>query len=254
MSNLLSTPAEMHAYDAWHSRHEVDTEADAPWHRLIKSVLRPEVDLAGKRILEIGCGRGGFAAWLARHPAAPQQVVAADFSPLAVAKGEAFGASLGLSNVRWEVADIQKLEQFAHCEFDTVFSCETIEHVPDPPLAVRQLGRVLKPGGRLYLTTPNYLSTIGLYRAYCWVRGRVWDEGGQPICQLTMTPRTRRWVSRAGLRIIRTDGAGHYLPFPGRPPIPVQMMGNPHGLMRWFALHSLVIGERSIRSTTEGRA
>ena len=181
---------------------------------MIKARLDPERDISGRRILEIGCGRGGFACWLARHPAGPAEVVAADFSPAAVAKAEQFAAGQKITRVKWAVADIQELSQFGP-EFDTVISCETIEHVPDPPLAVRQLALVLKPGGRLYLSTPNYLSTIGVYRAYCWARGKKFDEGGQPICQLTMLPKTRTWVKAAGLRVVESDSRGQYLPFPG---------------------------------------
>lgn len=237
------------AYDEWHARHGVDTEADAPWHQLIKAELDPPRDLGGKRVLEIGCGRGGFAAWLARHPSTPAEVVGCDFSPVAVAKAEGFAAASGLRNVRFEVADIEAMGQFADGSFDTVFSCETIEHVPNPPLAVRQLARVLKPGGRLFLTTPNYMSTTGLYRAYCWVRGKTFDEGGQPICQVNTTPATRRWVVRAGLRVVRTDGCGQYLPFPGRPPIRLGFLEHPHFLTKWFATHSLVVGEKPARKS-----
>jgi 2-polyprenyl-3-methyl-5-hydroxy-6-metoxy-1,4-benzoquinol methylase len=234
----------LEAYDAWHAGHAVDTEADAPWHRLIRRHLDPDRDLRGRRVLEIGCGRGGFACWLASHPATPAEVVAADFSPVAVAKGRQYAAGRGLTAVRWETADIQQLAQFG-AEFDTVFSCETIEHVPDPPLAVRQLARVLKPGGRLFLTTPNYLSTLGLYRGYCRLVGKRFDEGGQPICQLTMLPKTRQWVRSAGLRVERSDADGHYLPFPGRPPIPCPALGWPRAVMHWFGLHSLVVGVRA---------
>ncbi len=237
-------PAARDAYDRWHAKLEVDTESDAPWHRMLKTALDPARDLAGKRVLEIGCGRGGFAAWLARHPATPREVAAADFSPAAVAKAEAFGAEAGLTNVRWHVADIQYLNQFEDGAFDTVFSCETIEHVPNPPLAVRTLARVLKPGGRLFLTAPNYFNTMGLYRAYCWVRGKTFDECGQPIVQWTMSFKTRRWMARAGLLVRRTDGVGHYLPFPGRPPIRVGFAEHPHFLMRWFAHHSFLLGEK----------
>lgn len=249
MTPEAQTAASREVYDEWHTRHDVDAEADAPWHRMIKARLDPPRDLANRRVLEIGCGRGGFASWLARHPAGPHKVVACDLSPVAVAKAAGFAVEHGVTTVQWDVADILRLEQFVD-EFDTVISCETIEHVPDPPLAVRQLARVLRPGGRLFLTTPNYLSTIGLYRAYCWMRGKKFDEGGQPICQVTMLPRTRRWVRSAGLRVVETESTGQYLPFPRRPPIKVGFMEYPRFLMRWFGHHSLVIGQkpRPVRS------
>ncbi len=234
----------LETYDAWHARHAVDAEADAPWHKLIRQHLRPDRDLKGKRVLEIGCGRGGFACWLATHPATPTEVVAADFSQVAVDKGREFAAERGVSRVSWQTADIQALGQFT-AEFDTVFSCETIEHVPDPPLAVRQLARVLKPGGRLFLTTPNYMSTMGLYRGYCRIVGKPFDEGGQPICQLTMLPKTRQWVRAAGLKVERSDADGHYIPFPGRPPIECPPLGWPRAVMHWFGLHSLVVGVKA---------
>jgi len=233
-------------YDEWHAQHSVDAEADAPWHRLIRRHLEPDRDLRGRRVLDIGCGRGGFACWLATHPSAPAEVVAADFSPVAVEMGRTFAAGRGLNGMRWETADVQRLDQFGP-EFDTVFSCETIEHVSDPPLAVRQLARVLKPGGRLFLTTPNYLSTIGLYRGYCRLVGKPFDEGGQPICQLTMLPKTRRWVRSAGLRLAASDADGFYIPFPGRPPIDCPPLGWPPTVMWWFGLHSLVVGEKAGR-------
>jgi 2-polyprenyl-3-methyl-5-hydroxy-6-metoxy-1,4-benzoquinol methylase len=231
------------AYDGWHAQHTPAPDADAPWYRLIRGAVRPDVDLHGMRVLDVGCGLGSLTGWLATQPARPAAIVAADFSPVAVAKArERFAGDAG-TPVEWAVADIQSLEGFG-TEFDTVFSCETIEHVPDPPLAVRQLARVLKPGGRLYLTTPNYLGTMGLYRLYCRLRGKPFDEGGQPLCQLTLVTRTRAWVRRAGLRLIRTDGVGHYLPFPGRPPIRVGWLDGGRAVTRWVAHHTLFVAEK----------
>ena len=70
------------SYDAWHDALPVDADTDTPWHRLLRAHLEPARDLAGRRVLEIGCGRGGFACWLAARPAGerPAEIVAADFS------------------------------------------------------------------------------------------------------------------------------------------------------------------------------
>ena len=233
-----------HAYDGWHERLSVDSCSDAPWHRLVKRHLHLSRDVNDKRILEIGCGRGGFAAWLASQAERPAQIVAADFSSAAVQKGRTHAERLGLSSIKWEIGDIQDISH-SDDSFDTVISCETIEHVRHPAKAVRELARVLKPGGRLFLTAPNYLGTLGLYRLYCRVRGRPYTEEGQPINRLTLLPITRSLVTRSGLKIETIDAVGHYLPFPGRPPVELPMCNNPRIIMRWLALHSMVVAEKA---------
>lgn len=229
-------------YETRHEQLGIDSESQEPWHRLVKSHLDPSRDLACKRVLEIGCGRGGFACWLGQQVEQTVKVVAADFASTAVHKGRAFAAEHGI-RVQWEVMDIQCIAQ-PDTTFDTVISCETVEHVPDPVWAVRELARVLKRGERLFLSTPNYWGSMGLYRAYLRLRGRCHTDVGQPINNLTMLPRTCLWMKRVGLRIRRIDAIGHYLPFPGRRPIEFSICNNPRTLMPWFALHSLVVAEK----------
>ena len=231
------------AYEAWHAQRGVDESNNTPWHRLLRTHLDAGRDLVGKRVLEIGCGRGDFTCWLARQPARPTGIVAADFAATAVRKGREFANEQGLSGITWEEQNIQRIKH-PDASFDTVISCETIEHVPDPRRAIRELGRVLKPGGRLFLTTPNYLGVYGLYRAYLRLRGRRFTETGQPINNFMLLPLTRVWVAQAGLRVKVVDGIGHYLLWPGRLPKDLPFFNQPGALMKWLGLHSLVVAEK----------
>lgn len=231
------------AYDTWHAGLDVDVQANDPWHALVRRYLRPLDDIARRRILEIGCGRGGFSCWIARQ-AEPEEQVGMDFSDTAVAKARAYASQTGLNAIRWETGDIQAIAR-PDATFDTVVSCETIEHVHDPRKAVRELARVLRHGGRLFLTTPNYLGPLGLYRGYLRLRGRRYTEAGQPINQFTMLPRTVRWVKDAGFRVTAVEATGHYLPCPGRPPIRFETLDHWGPLTRWFAVHSLVVAEKT---------
>ena len=224
-------------YDAWHERVSGAAALDTPWHRLVQDVLDVPRDLDGRRVLEIACGRGDFAEWCASR-GSPSCLLAADFSMGAV--GLARRRLNRHPAVRFVQADAQAIALPSNA-MDTVICCETIEHVPDPSRAVSELARVLRPGGRLFLTTPNYLGPIGAYRGYLRLTWRRFTEEGQPINHFLLAPRVRHWVRAAGLRIVVTESSGHYLPFPGRPPILVV------DRTRWlapFGLHALTVAEK----------
>jgi SAM-dependent methyltransferase len=224
------------AYDHWHAQLEGVAEADDPWHQLVRRHLG---SIEGASVLEIGCGRGGFARWLSQHGA--QTLLAADFSPTAVAIAAKAVAGLPC---QLEVADIGCLPHSDN-RFDIVISCETIEHVPDPQGAVAELARVMRPGGRLLLTTPNYMSTMGLYRAYRHIVGRPFRESGQPINNLTLLPRTMYWLRHAGLRPTFADAKGHYLFFPHRRPIPIPLLDRAGRWVGTLAHHQLIAATKN---------
>jgi SAM-dependent methyltransferase len=107
---------------------------------------------AGSRVLEIGCGVGAQTVHLARaSPGA--HIVAVDRSADSVERARArvaadlTGSAAGdAAVVEWRVADLFDLP-FADAEFDHVFVCFVLEHLPDPVGALAVLRRVLRPGG-----------------------------------------------------------------------------------------------------------
>jgi len=230
-------------YESWHERVQRDAAtADRPWHDLVFEHLSPS-HLDGKDVLEIGCGRGELACELVTGDAPPARLIAADFAHAAVRLGRARAASREVAGVTWMVADVQHIG-LPDASVDTVISCETIEHLPDPMQALREFYRVLRPGGWLILTTPNYFGPFGLYRAYLRLCGRRYTEGDQPICRLTMLPRTLFWVWRSGLRVRTAAATGQYLLAPGRVPWEPGVLKRLNWLLWPFGLHSLVVAEK----------
>jgi SAM-dependent methyltransferase len=104
-------------------------------------------------ILDGGCGQGVFSMELAKaHPEA--QVVGIDMDPTLVSRANAIAQRAGLTNVRFEVGDVTKLEYDA--AFDLVVSVDNLEHVEDDVTAMRGLMRALRPGGRAVVHVPGY--------------------------------------------------------------------------------------------------
>ena len=223
-------------YDAWHESLQAEDLGESPWQQLVRRHIGT---LEGADVLEIGCGRGGLAAWLVQRN--PRMYLAADFSGSAVS---AASRNESARRAAFVEADIQRLPH-PDSSFDLVVSCETVEHVSEPSAAIRELSRVLRPGGRLFLTTPNYLSTLGLYRAYLRVRGRPFSEEGQPVNNLTWVPRTMSWVRSAGLRPQLVDSCGHYVLLPRRNPIPMRFLDGPRPVLKWLAQHQLIVAEKA---------
>ena len=227
------------AYDAWHESLDAggsDAEI-APWHL---AGIAHIPDLAGRSVLEIGCGRGSFARWLTGRGA--RSLTFADFSPAAVGIARQNVAPTA-TEATFLVADVQQLP-FDSGTFDLVCSFETLEHVPNPPVGLAELVRVTKPGGHLIITTPNYIGLLGAYRMYRALTGRPYTEMGQPINQpLTLIGRVRR-LRALGCRLDVIDGFGHYLYFPGRQPKRMRWLDGMRHITRWFGAHSLTVATK----------
>jgi SAM-dependent methyltransferase len=204
-------------YDKWHQRiFDADPSYDdslSPWYRLVLEYLGP---VAGLRILEVACGRGGFVRHLANAGA---HVTGCDFSSAALRATHSKLCNNGHPRpVSLVQGDAQSLP-FADSSFDLIISCETIEHLPGVQAALHEFHRVTRPGGKLFLTTPNYFNFMGLYEIYARFRHPA-RQDDQPFDRRQWFPQVHRWIRLAGWNILRTDGTMHQFPFfPGRSPV-----------------------------------
>ncbi len=184
-------------YNSWHSSQTEDNDFSAPWHNFVKDQLQAG-DVIDKILLEIGCGRGGFSNYLFQQYPVMQALYACDYSEAALAIGKA--KSLSQSKIIWQHEDAQKLS-FADHTFDTIISCETIEHLPNPRKALAEMHRVLKPGGRFFLTCPNYFNLFGIWCLYRKIIGKPYTEGGQPYVNYIQLPVIYGSIKRLGFKV-----------------------------------------------------
>jgi len=133
-------------------------------------------------VLDCGVGAGDFAAALMAAVDRPVALTGIDLSREMLRQAEA--ALDGLGAVTLREADIRALP-FADAQFDVVMAAHVLEHLPDPETGLREMVRVLRPGGRLVLCV-TARSLFGLYvhlnwrtqlRAISWWRETITGAG-----------------------------------------------------------------------------
>ena len=118
---------------------------------------------AGDHVLDVGCGTGRLARWLAERVGPEGRVVGID--PLADRVAIARARTGGIS---FEVGQAEDLGAFAAESFDAVCMSAVFHWVSDKPRALAEVRRVLCPGGRLGVTTlPRELLGVSTVTAVC---------------------------------------------------------------------------------------
>lgn len=146
----------------------------------------------GKRVLDIGCGRG-FAEEIVRQ-----------------AGGEYFGVDLltsraGFPQSRGDAAALP----FKEGAFDALMCIDSFEHVPEPERAVAEFRRVLRPGGAMFLSAPNYGNVAGCVKWFAERTGRYEKNTWAPFGRW----QPQEWETFLTARKVRTlfEGAGFSL-------------------------------------------
>lgn len=147
----------------------------------------PVVETASPQALELGCADGRFLEHLRERGWQPSGIELID-APAQVARDKGFEVHAGVLDA----------DCFAEQPFDAVFAWMLLEHVPEPRETLTQIHRVLKPGGWLVISVPNFA---------CWepfVFRSYWYSLQLPTHLQHFTPRTlRRLLDESGFESIR---------------------------------------------------
>jgi 2-polyprenyl-3-methyl-5-hydroxy-6-metoxy-1,4-benzoquinol methylase len=126
--------------------------------------LIPNLDLKGKRVLEIGCGTGGRSAWLAQQ--GPAEVVAIDVNgpEIELARELAKAHCPELRNLIFHQSKEDGKLDIG--EFDVVLLIDSLEHVHSPCKILKLAYSYTRPGGRAYFTTVGWYHHAGSHTGY----------------------------------------------------------------------------------------
>jgi SAM-dependent methyltransferase len=197
----LTTPA------AERYEHIVARYILGPWAPLLVDAAQLST---GERVLDVACGTGVVARTAAARVGATGGVTGVDLNPGMIAVARALTAPSG-AVVEWLQRDALDL-QLPDASYDVVLCQQGLQFFPDRLRALREMRRVLVPGGRLALSVWN---NIGLYngavgKALCQILG---EETAKRFCASRQFPPGEEIVRLAGeagflaiaLRVARLD-------------------------------------------------
>jgi len=107
-------------------------------------------EMKGKKVLEIGCGNGVQAIYISKK-FGPSLVKGIDLNAANISIARTESERAGAKGVEFEEGDAQKLENIPDQSFDMVINIESAFHYPDKPAFLREVARVLKPGGHFLI-------------------------------------------------------------------------------------------------------
>jgi len=168
--------------------------------------------LAGKRVLDVGCGAGLFSEAMARSGA---EVVGIDLATEALAAAR-LHAGDSIPRLSYREVAAETLADEKPGGFDIVTCMEMLEHVPDPSSIVTACARLARPGGHVFFSSINrtpkaYLLAIVAAEHLL----RIVPAGTHDYAKFIRPSELDEWGRAAGLDLRETTGL-HYDPVLGQ--------------------------------------
>lgn len=109
--------------------------------------------LAGKRVLDVGCGGGILSESMAKRGA--EHVTGIDMAEKSLQTATAHAAAQHVANIDYRCIRVEDLAAEQPHSFDVVTCMEMMEHVPDPSAIVQACAKLVKPDGMVFFSTIN---------------------------------------------------------------------------------------------------
>lgn len=192
---------------------------DAAW----RGPLTPAQDLLlemagldpGEEVLETACGSGLVTHRVARAVGPTGRVVGTDLSQGMLDEAEAATAEADLPHVTFQRMNAESLD-LPDASFDVVLCSLGLMYVPDPGAAIREMGRVLRPGGRAVAAVWGERSRCGWAEVFPIVDARVNTEVCPLFFQLGTRDTLRNHLEDAGFQDVEVRRIQVTLPFASR--------------------------------------
>jgi 2-polyprenyl-6-hydroxyphenyl methylase/3-demethylubiquinone-9 3-methyltransferase len=153
-AGLNVDPAEVGKFDALAQRWWDPNGEFGPLHRLNPlrlGYVQSRSPLSGRRVLDVGCGGGILSESMARVGA---HVLGIDMAAAALQVAELHALEQDVA-LAYRRISAEELAAEVPGAFDVVTCMEMLEHVPDPPSVLSALGRLVRPGGDVFVSTIN---------------------------------------------------------------------------------------------------